>query len=76
MLIQEYKTEWVQNFKDIKLELDTALIHLNYKIEHVGSTSVPNLASKPIIDIDIIYQQEAEFDNIKISLLSIRYYHN
>lgn len=76
MLIQKYNPEWTQNFEDIKLELDIALIHLDYKIEHVGSTSVPNLASKPIIDIDIIHQHNAEFDNIKNRLLSIGYYHN
>ena len=33
---------------------------LEYSIEHVGSTSVQNLDSKPIIDIDIIYDNLME----------------
>lgn len=76
MLLKEYKTYWIQNFADIKFELDSALINLDYRIEHVGSTSVPDLASKPIIDIDIIHQNDFEFDEIKNRLLKIGYYYN
>ena len=49
---------------------------LETQIEHVGSTSVPNLDAKPIIDIDIIYENESEFEKIKSELLKIGYYHN
>jgi len=47
-----------------------------YQIEHVGSTSVPNLDSKSIIDIDIIHENVEEFDLIKSRLINIGYYHN
>ena len=33
---------------------------LHYKIEHVGSTSVPGLAAKPIIDILVVVQNSAD----------------
>ena len=45
-------------------------------IEHVGSTSVPKLDSKPIIDIDIIYSKQLDFEKIKLGLLNLGYYHN
>ena len=76
MLIEAYQAEWVENFKEIEFEIQCALGEFEYGIEHVGSTAVPGLASKPIIDIDIIYQTDSEFERIKSSLLEIGYYHN
>lgn len=76
MLLKKYTTDWVESFIGIKKEIDKSLIGLKYQIEHVGSTSVPGLDSKDIIDIDIIYETEAEFDKIKAGLIEIGYYHN
>jgi GrpB-like predicted nucleotidyltransferase (UPF0157 family) len=75
MLIEKYTSNWVQNFADIKREIDKELHGLVYRIEHVGSTSVPNLASKPIIDLDIIYSNPADWVNIKSRLEEIGYDH-
>lgn len=76
MLIEKYTSNWTQNFADLKREIETGLNGLEYRIEHVGSTSIPNLDSKPIIDIDIIYDDESEFKKIKSELIKIGYYHN
>lgn len=46
---------WTASFLAIKSSLLTILSDIPVtSIEHVGSTSVPGLAAKPIIDIDII----------------------
>ncbi len=45
-------------------------------MEHIGSTSVPDLDSKSIIDIDIIYYHQDDFEKIKAGLLTMGYYHN
>ena len=42
----------------IKRELQKALGELALSIEHVGSTSVPGLSAKPIIDIDAVIEKE------------------
>ncbi len=76
MLIKKYTTDWVKSFADLKHEINIGLSDLEYEIEHVGSTSVPELDSKPIIDIDIIYKSESDFDKIKSGLIKIGYYHN
>jgi len=76
MLIKKYTSNWTKNFKDLKREIRNGLNGLECSIEHVGSTSVPNLDSKPIIDIDIIYDNESEFEKIKSGLIKIGYYHN
>ncbi|GAB5526189.1 MAG: GrpB family protein [Roseivirga sp.] len=76
MLITPYTDSWVEKFQSIRLALDTSLQGIDYTIEHVGSTSIDGLDAKAIIDIDIIYEQATEFEQIKAGLISIGYYHN
>ena len=76
MLIEKYTPTWIKDFADLKREIENGLHGLAFNIEHVGSTAVPNLASKPIIDIDIIYSNQADFQKIKSGLEKIGYYHN
>jgi GrpB-like predicted nucleotidyltransferase (UPF0157 family) len=55
IVIFEYDPNWVTDFERMRSELSAILSHLPIiDIIHVGSTSIPNLAAKPIIDIDII----------------------
>ena len=46
-----YNDEWPLLFETIKKEIKKIIIDNEIIIEHIGSTSVYNLASKPIIDI-------------------------
>ena len=75
-LIQTYNPAWEQDFEQIKAILKATLSDQITAIEHVGSTSVPGLAAKPIIDIDLVYASPADFIGIKEQLASIGYYHN
>ena len=56
----EYKEQWEQDFKTIHDYLDGFLSNLVVEIHHVGSTSVRGLGAKPIIDIDIEYENYFE----------------
>ncbi len=76
MLIQVYNERWVEDFNNIKTVIQKTLINLNVEIEHIGSTSIPELAAKSIIDIDIVFGKHVEFDEIKMRLEKIGYYHN
>ena len=49
--IVPYNNEWPLLFEKIKKEIKKSIDDNEIIIEHVGSTSVNNLASKPIIDI-------------------------
>ncbi|MBQ5342769.1 MAG: GrpB family protein, partial [Oscillospiraceae bacterium] len=51
-----YDSGWKKDFEDIRIELQNALGDLPLSIEHVGSTSVPGLSAKPIIDIDVVIE--------------------
>ena len=54
-----YSEEWPTRFADLASELHRALDAVPVlSIEHVGSTSVPGLAAKPVIDIDIIVERQ------------------
>ena len=58
VIVMPYDSGWKQDFEDIKRELQKALGELALSIEHVGSTSVPGLSAKPIIDIDAVIEKE------------------
>ena len=62
IIIEKYNPEWKKQFKIIKNELSSALKFLNPKIEHIGSTSIPALSAKPIIDIAIGVNKSSELD--------------
>ncbi|WP_370089167.1 GrpB family protein [Ekhidna sp.] len=76
MLIVDYQEKWVRNFEEIKKILSNQLVSIKIQIEHIGSTAVPLLPAKPIIDIDTIYFDLSDFEKIKIKLEELRYYHN
>ncbi len=76
MLIHKYDPQWAQHFEDLKEEIDKGLVGLEYQVEHIGSTSVPGLAAKPIIDMDIVFRTPNEFEKIKQGLIKIGYFHN
>jgi len=54
VVVAEYDPAWPAVFESLRQRVAGALDNLAAKIEHVGSTSVPRLAAKPIIDIDVL----------------------
>ncbi|KAF2250056.1 UPF0157-domain-containing protein [Trematosphaeria pertusa] len=59
VIVEPYNPEWPTQFETIKAVLRSHLADVSVQsIEHVGSTSVPGLAAKPIIDVDIIVARE------------------
>lgn len=55
IVVVDYDQHWPQQFEIIRQTLLTALANVTVlAIEHVGSTSVPGLAAKSIIDVDVI----------------------
>lgn len=60
--IENYNPEWVTKFNSIKSELNKIWKDAS-KIEHVGSTSIPGMKAKPIIDILIVFKEWTDFQN-------------
>jgi GrpB-like predicted nucleotidyltransferase (UPF0157 family) len=60
IVIEEYDPAWEHQFTAARALLRAALGDLVITIEHVGSTSVPGVAAKPIIDIDLIVEDTTD----------------
>ena len=58
--ILNYQPTWPQKFQQHADLIAKALNYAALRIEHIGSTSVPGLASKPIIDILLVVQDSAD----------------
>ena len=57
--VVDYQPSWPRRFFELREAYAEALnaAGVRYRsIEHVGSTSVPGLAAKPVIDVDVIVQ--------------------
>jgi GrpB-like predicted nucleotidyltransferase (UPF0157 family) len=50
-----------------------AVLGASIAIEHVGSTAVPGLAAKPVIDLDVIVSSEAEVAKVAEALHVVGY---
>lgn len=71
IIVVNYNPIWKIEFNTIKKELLSVLLGKIISIEHVGSTSVEGLWAKPIIDIDIVIDNN--FEEVKELLESLDY---
>lgn len=66
--IVKYNPEWVTIYNCIHCELNALLMDFNPVIEHIGSTSVPGMASKPIVDLLVGVNSTTDLDKVAESL--------
>lgn len=62
ILIVDYDSEWPRLFRHEAERIRAALGSRALQIEHTGSTSVPGLAAKPIIDMLLAVTDSADED--------------
>jgi GrpB-like predicted nucleotidyltransferase (UPF0157 family) len=60
ILIVDYDPRWPELFAHEDGRIRSALRSQALRIEHVGSTSVPDLAAKPVIDLLLVVADSAE----------------
>ena len=51
--LQEHQARWTGDFSHVRAVIERALGGRQLAIEHVGSTSVPDLVAKPVLDVDL-----------------------
>ncbi len=73
VLIQDYDPAWPDAFSKLASRVKAALGSLVVTVEHIGSTAVPDLAAKPIIDLDVILASPAELPEAIRLLAGIGY---
>ncbi|HEY6337973.1 MAG TPA: GrpB family protein [Candidatus Sulfotelmatobacter sp.] len=69
IIIQDYDSLWPERFEILRSRISAGLDGLATAIEHIGSTAVPGLAGKPVIDIDVLLKSDANL-SLAISRLS------
>lgn len=74
MVLSEYDERWPLYFSIIS-EYIFKKVKGIARIEHVGSTSIPGMIAKPVIDIDIEISNAIEFEFVKSQLIEIGYQH-
>lgn len=76
IIVQNYNPEWEQMFKSLEKVLAKNLEDEIIKIEHVGSTSIKGMKAKPIIDLDIIIENnEKTLKSVIEKLKTLGYIH-
>jgi GrpB-like predicted nucleotidyltransferase (UPF0157 family) len=75
IIIEDYNNKWPEMFFGLKSIIERRLGDLVLRIEHVGSTAVPGLAAKPILDIDVVIDSMDLLPDVIQGLESLGYVH-
>jgi GrpB-like predicted nucleotidyltransferase (UPF0157 family) len=60
IVIADYNPEWPERFRQEEVRIRAALGEAALAVEHIGSTSVPGLTAKPILDILLVVEDSGE----------------
>lgn len=71
--IEPYNPDWVLKFQKIKEILQSVFSNKALFIEHVGSTSIPGMSAKPLIDALVIVEKMEAFEDEKKKMIDIGY---
>ena len=63
--VDNYDPGWPELFNELSQRLRSALGGVAIRIDHIGSTAVPGLAAKPIIDVQISVESLEGLDSFR-----------
>lgn len=63
--VEKYNPIWKEMFNEEKENLEKIFKGVAIQIEHIGSTAVEGLSSKPIIDIAVAVKKLTDFEKVK-----------
>jgi GrpB-like predicted nucleotidyltransferase (UPF0157 family) len=75
VVVVEYDPAWPLAFERLRARVAAALGELCLAVEHVGSTAVPGLPAKPIVDLDAVVPSAAAIPEAVTRLAAIGYTH-
>lgn len=75
VIVVNYDPEWPLIFERLKKVIGDRLGELALSIEHMGSTAVPGLAAKPIIDLTVVIESNAVLPQVIERLGELGYRH-
>jgi GrpB-like predicted nucleotidyltransferase (UPF0157 family) len=75
IVVVDYDPIWPEVFERLRSEIWPVLSDVALTVEHVGSTSVPGLAAKPIIDMTVVVSTDADISVAIGRLATLGYVH-
>jgi GrpB-like predicted nucleotidyltransferase (UPF0157 family) len=60
IVIVDYDPSWPERFRREEAKIRTSLGEAALSVEHIGSTSVPGLAAKPIVDVLLVVEDSGD----------------
>ncbi|KAA6464755.1 GrpB family protein [Acidobacteria bacterium AB60] len=75
IILVDYDPAWPRLFDALRARIAEALGSLAARIEHIGSTAVPGLPAKPVIDIDVLLASDHALPEAIARLARIGYTH-
>lgn len=75
ILVVDYDANWPSQYEQEKNRILDALGNTVVDIQHIGSTSVPGLAAKPVIDILLGLEQVPPSQALVFSLETLSYFY-
>ena len=60
IVVADYDPAWPERFRHEEERIRSSLGEAALSVEHIGSTSVPGLAAKPIVDILLVVEDSAD----------------
>lgn len=72
-VVVEYDPRWPEHFQTLHDFIWPAVQICSLRIDHVGSTAVPGLAAKPIIDLDVVVPHKADMPFAAKALAKLGY---
>lgn len=71
--IVQYDAEWISKFDQEREVIQQAFSDSDIEVHHIGSTAVPGLAAKPIIDLLVAMDSISDRDTLKKRLHPLDY---
>jgi GrpB-like predicted nucleotidyltransferase (UPF0157 family) len=71
VIILPYDPQWPRLFADLGGRLRAALGPVAVRIDHIGSTSIPGMAAKPVIDVQVSVRAFEPLDAFRLPLESL-----
>ena len=71
VVVTPYQSQWVSDFAEIAGRIRNVINNAAIRIDHIGSTAVPRLAAKDVIDIQITVADLDRADSLTRPLIAV-----
>jgi len=75
VIVVDYDPSWPTTFETLRAPVWASVRDIAVSVQHVGSTAVPGLAAKPIIDMDVVVASSDAMSDAIRRLAALGYSH-